>query len=188
MRFAFPSGISDPITVTAIPEALVLNGTTTIPRSPNVAIMSNSYAGCVYRLNINIGEDSVVISDPAFLPLNTSASTLNPGINGLHVRGRVLTLPIQLKVYYGRVPTTADSYTADEMEIICHELPEGHGYDEFALEKKGSAWLTTHSNTINLVSASGGQNITAGVGNRTGLVELIYAAFGRGSFDQERTL
>ncbi|TVY67493.1 hypothetical protein LSUE1_G006601 [Lachnellula suecica] len=174
-----------------VPEAFILNGITTVPGSPGVILLSDSYAGSIYGLNVVTGNYSIVLSSPDFSPGNSTSALGNGlGINGIHARNGMVFFANSVKQTMGRFPlaVSGDSFSAGPVEITATLQPANSSPDDFAFDVRGNAWIATHPNSLNVVTPAGKQILIAGGGNTTQLQQPTSAAFGRGSVKEESTL
>jgi hypothetical protein len=167
--------------ITSIPEAKALNGMTALPGSPDVVLVADSTLGAIFSVNITSGEHLIAIQDSHF----GRTSKFPIGINGVHARGERLYFTNSAYATFGFVPVTEEGRVAGNVSILANNT-KGDVYDDFALDRNGTAWITNHPNTLTEVTARGEQLIAAGGGNTTQLVQPTSAALGRG--DEECTL
>ena len=52
------------------------------------------------------------------------------------------------------IPITADGSAAGKVSIIA-QLPRGIAYDDFAIDTKGNAWITSHPFALDEVTPGG---------------------------------
>jgi sugar lactone lactonase YvrE len=110
------------------------------------------------------------------------------GINGIRVQNQMVYFSNSAKQTFGRVSIDIHGSVKGRVEILAKVISPDRAYDDFALDQKGSAWIATHSNSINRVVTDGNQTVVAGGGASTELVEPTSAVFGRGSKKEEGML
>lgn len=166
----------------------MLNGMTPLDHAPGVILISASVSGSVYRLNVATGELGIVIKDPLFAP----GSAFHHGINGIHVRGETLYFINSAQGFFGLVPISLQGDQTGNVTKIVDQPPPGpsstSGYDDFALDKDGNAWIAAHPNAVHFVTPAGELAVIAGGGDSIDLSDPTSAAFGRGSQKEEDTL
>ncbi|KAJ7061447.1 hypothetical protein C8F01DRAFT_1289154 [Mycena amicta] len=169
------------------------NGLSAVPGLPDVVLTADSADGAVYAVNMRTGDVSLVIRDVLLAP--TATATL--GINGLHVhegflyatnsgRGTFLRVPLAVRLSKGLVHATGP---LEVIGILQNGAPSNsHGFDDFAFDKRGRAWVTVHPGSLALFTpqknGSWVQENAAGDPDSEGsdavFVEPTAAVFGRG--------
>jgi hypothetical protein len=179
--------------ITGIPGSTALNGLTSIPGSPDLALISDSDLGAVWVVNLRTAEYKISFSSPLFMPVGTNLGE-NLGINGI----KTLSTPHGIFLYFtnsaqgifGRVPITSTGGQQGPIEMIANitsaEGVMGGNYDDFAFDGEGNAWIATDLDyVVEAASETGAQRVIA---NGTLLLNPTSAAFGRGGQRQEKTL
>ncbi|KAJ7051032.1 hypothetical protein C8F01DRAFT_671023 [Mycena amicta] len=167
------------------------NGLSAVPGLSEIILTADSADGAVYAVNMRSGDVSLVIRDVLLAP--TATATL--GINGLHVhegflyatnsgRGTFLRVPLAVRLGKGLVHATGP---LEVIGVLQNGAPSNsHGFDDFAFDKKGRAWVTVHPGSLALFTpqknGSWVQENAAGdpEGSDAVFVEPTAAAFGRG--------
>jgi hypothetical protein len=146
----------------------------------------------LYKVNIDTGEYSVAVSDPALTPNTTAIAQL--GVNGIHYRDGYVYFTNSFRVadWYGRIPLNPNGSATGPAEAIAsgEHYPTNLGglADDFALDPEGNAWVTGDpSAVLTKVTQSGEVTVVAGGTNSTLLEGDTSAAFGRTAKD-EKTL
>ena len=78
----FPPTISK---IVDIPNSTLLNGMTRL--SNHEVLIADSVLGVIWRVDTHSGAQAIVIDDPALKP---SGTTLQIGVNGVHIAGDLL--------------------------------------------------------------------------------------------------
>ncbi|KAJ6531704.1 hypothetical protein B0H10DRAFT_1861015 [Mycena sp. CBHHK59/15] len=165
------------------------NGLSSVPAHPRILLAADSAEGAVWQIDIVTGASRIAIQDAAMAP-GAPAPAL--GINGLHMRGRVLYFTNSQLGTFARVPLTVEDgrvQRAGDVQVLAvvQPLGGGHAFDDFALDREGRAWLAVHPGAVTLVSPSAGGNF-----NQENVVGVVIqptsAAFGRGSSVEEKML
>ncbi len=167
--------------IASIPAAAGLNGMTTVKGIPNTVLIADSVLGAVWRLNVITGYYSIAIQNPLFLN-----SSINPlGINGIHSHEGMLYFTNTAQRSYGRVSIADDGSATGEVEILA--TAPSFIFDDFALDREASAWITAHPNAVIEVTTKGIQrNATAD--SSIEFLQPTAARFGRGHKHKENTL
>lgn len=168
--------------ITDIPSALFLNGATTLPKSRETLLISDSTAGTVYNVNFATGAHRIVISDP-LLTANASARP-RIGVNGIHYRDKYLYFTNTFQPpLLARIPVSPiDGSQQGPAQVIANkpDFPAVALGDDFALDQAKNAWIATASNTLVKVSLDGKQTIIAGGEDSQVLKGCTSATFGMG--------
>ena len=115
-------------------------------------------------------------------PLTATTPQLPVGVNGLKLDGRTLYFTNSAQNLLAQVDIDLKTGTArGPASKIVNGLPPAVGYDDFALDRKGNAYVTSAAgNFIERVDLrSGKQTIVAGAIDSTDIAEPTAAAFGR---------
>ncbi|KAL9601938.1 MAG: hypothetical protein Q9219_002162 [cf. Caloplaca sp. 3 TL-2023] len=168
--------------VADFPTATFLNGATTLSRETGEILLADSGAGVVWKLNVRTGASSVVIGDePLMKPV--PGSSLQNGINGLHIRNGVLYFSNSNQETLNSVPINSDGTATGPAKAIA----SGLAVDDFALDARGQAYLTLNAeNEVAKVTVPEGE-ATVLAGSPEDVVTVAgpaAAAFGRGLVDR----
>jgi len=158
--------------IVAIPEASALNGLTTVKGNPDVVLIADSGLGAVWSVNIKTGAYKIVIQDAQFLP----TAALSLGINGIHTKKNVLYWTNSALGTFGSVPINADGSAAGAIVAIAHAV-DSTKFDDFALDRRGNAWVAAQPNALYQVQTNGAVVLVAGGGNDTTLISPTSAVF-----------
>jgi sugar lactone lactonase YvrE len=163
--------------LTTLPNAGLPNGFESLPKDKTCFLFADSEAGNVVKVNVNTGASEVLIDleemkhGPEGMPL---------GINGIKYKDGYLYWTTTVKKIFCRIKVDDHGDAVGKAEIVARDILA----DDFTLDKKGNAWLTTHSNNTIVVVKTDGTLVTA-AGR---LDELTVAGgtacqFGRGKDD-----
>lgn len=130
--------------VTAIPEAVLLNGLVALSPAENTILIADSGLGVIWRVNVKSGAYSIAISDPLTAPVPTAALAI--GVNGVKIRDGNLYFTNTNQGLTAYVPISTDGTTTGKVEV----LATGIAPDDFDLDCEGRAWIA--QNTLNKVS------------------------------------
>ncbi|KAH8824063.1 hypothetical protein DL96DRAFT_1683174 [Flagelloscypha sp. PMI_526] len=174
--------------ITCIPQSIMLNGATTLEGAPGIVLVSDSRLGGIYRINIHTGEVVLVIQDT--LLEGTPGNAYGLGINGLRTRGHELYFANSSKKFFASLQLTSTAQVIGPIKTIS-TVPSGANftaYDDFALDKKGNAWIALENQALVVVTPSGEQRFVLGGDGNTLLATPTSAAFGRGGKMGKETL
>ncbi|CZR67663.1 uncharacterized protein PAC_17562 [Phialocephala subalpina] len=126
------------------------NGFEALPGHKDFFIFADSDAGTVVKVDVKTGVSSVLIDVdemkhlPEGMPL---------GINGLKVLSGYLYWSNTSKKIFNRIRINSDGASIGTAEILASDII----IDDFCFDKKGNAWVTTHSdNTVAVIKPKGG--------------------------------
>lgn len=180
---SFPPSSDIPQTHLAatISEAGLLNGLVTL--NPTTILAADSLKGVVWAVDTPTGASRIVLSDPLMAPVTTPTTDPNHiiGINGIKLRGSTLYFTNTAQALFAQIAIHPNGTALRAAETIAHS-PPGTTYDDFALDTRGDAFLTTaQGNTIEEVGKGGVERrgIIAGNVNSTEIAEPTAARFGR---------
>ena len=170
--------------IASMPEAVALNGATTLDGSPDILLIADSALGTVWRLNLTTRNYSIAIRDPLF----SDSSQFFIGINGIRTSRGLLYFSNSAQGTFGRVLISNNGSAIGQVEIIARVDAQQLKYDDFAIDWAGTAWVTAHPNSLNEISFEGAQRNFTGKVAGIGLDQPASARFGRGSKQEEKTL
>ncbi|EHK27176.1 uncharacterized protein TRIVIDRAFT_118849, partial [Trichoderma virens Gv29-8] len=78
---------SYPELVASLPDAVLLNGATTVPQRNHLVLLADSILNVVWRVNMKEGTVDKAIQ---FSPEREASSAVNIGLNGIHIHGGYL--------------------------------------------------------------------------------------------------
>ena len=136
----------------------VLNGMTSLPGSPHVALGVDSKAGTAVRIDTRTRQVDVAIADPALEP----GSGFPLGVNGVRARGDgYLYFTNSGKGTFARVAIDAQGNKAGDVEVLA-SLPtmppsKANAYDDFIFDGEGNAYVSLHSDSYVKITPDGVQ-------------------------------
>lgn len=148
--------------IASIPDANILNGMVALPAYPHIILSVESVAGLLYRIDTSTGRVEVAFQDdklglgngPLFTPL---------GANGIKIHGHYLYFANSNQKFFGRVKITARGDRAGDIEeIVGAPNPTVNTYDDFAMSRDGTAYVSLHDSYLTKITPSGKQTIIAG--------------------------
>ena len=168
-----------------IPEGLLLNGITALPKSNGLALITDYFGGVIYRLDTRTAAYEVAINNTFTNVVAGTASTTAGGVNGVKARGGEVYFTNTGKGLFARMPIHPDGTPAGNASIVTRPINATENFDDFALSPNGSAFLVTGSgNSVEEVTRDGRARIIAGSLNSTLIAQPTAAAFGRGPTDK----
>ncbi|KAL2064456.1 hypothetical protein VTL71DRAFT_4950 [Oculimacula yallundae] len=180
-------GVSPKI-ITAIAPAVFLNGLTSQPpnKSGHFLLVADSYLGIIYRIDITKGTWTTFLDDPS-LKRNASAA-IQLGVNGIRVHNNYLYFDNSGQApMFARVLVSTDLKAIGSVEVIVAAAAfpvnaQYYGYDDFAFNGNGDAWMATNpSRSIVKIHSDGRQFVEVGGLNEGTLTGCTSVQFGRGS-------
>lgn len=118
-----------------VPEAMFLNGITTVREGSDIVLIADSVGGVIWRLNVKTASYDVVLNTTATQPIGT-VLTGGFGVNGVHTRGGFLYFT-NTNLGFFRVPVHRDGTIAGAVE----ELAEFIRGDDFTFDPEGTAYV-----------------------------------------------
>ncbi|KAK3392822.1 hypothetical protein B0H63DRAFT_456664 [Podospora didyma] len=179
--------------VTQIQNSTIFNGIVRHPTNPRILLAADSALGAVWRVDLVSGAYGVAFVSPLLAPTETA----HLGINGLKAAGSHLYFTNSAQKYFGKVGIDANGNQVGAIEVISNATAAGADvvYDDIALNlnkkrKNGQAapeaWIASHPDyAIGVSLVDGSQRVIA---DAVKLLNPTSAAFGRGSFKEEKTL
>ncbi|KAK4184276.1 hypothetical protein QBC35DRAFT_506237 [Podospora australis] len=176
--------------VTGIANSTIFNGVARHPTNPRLLLAADSAIGAVWRVDLMTGAYGVAFSSPLLTPTGTAPGT-HLGINGLRS-----ALPSHLyftnsaQKFFGKVAVDWNGNQAGAIQVISNSTVAGADvvYDDIAVRRTGTGtvWIASHPDyAIGVSLANGSQQV---IKNSTMLLNPTSAAFGRGSWKEEKTL
>lgn len=180
-------GYVDVEMITDIPPAVFLNGLTSSPpdEDGHFLLVADSYLGLIYRVDVVEDTWSIFLDDPA-LKRNTSAA-IQLGVNGVRLNDGYLYFDNSGQApMFARVPVFGNITAAGSVQVIAAAATfpvnaNYYGYDDFAFDQYGDAWLATNpSRSIVKIDSEGGQVVKAGGLDDATVRSCTSVQFGRG--------
>lgn len=159
--------------IVSIPQATALNGIAMIPGT-NLVLSAESAEGVVYVIDVAQKTYKVAIDSPSFKPLDEPSSL---GINGVRIHGSFLYFANSALGLFGRVPISKTGSATGDVEILATFNAPTLGIDDFAIDRKGKAWIAVHPDELDTVDGSGKVEVVV---SGSEVPDPTSAAFGRG--------
>ncbi|KAL7812173.1 quino protein amine dehydrogenase beta chain-like protein [Trichoderma aethiopicum] len=165
--------------VVDIPEALSLNGMTTLASSPNTILAADSTAGVVYSVNTRTGSYEVVLDDETFKP--AADAELPIGINGIRYLDHYVYYTNSFKAFFGRVRVNKAGHAVGDFEAVATDIVG----DDFAVTPHAAYIAGNPTNVVTEVNlATGEGKVIAGNLNSSLVAGGTSVAFGRTKKDK----
>ncbi|KAH8684242.1 hypothetical protein BGZ60DRAFT_397090 [Tricladium varicosporioides] len=164
--------------ISPFPNAGLLNGIDTLDASKNLIVIADSTKGYIWLLNVETGENRILLDLPELKP--APGSKISLGVNGLKVlhQGEIAYIYFSNDALsiLARVPISLSTITQSGPVQI---LNNGTAIDDFALDpKNGVMYLAGQStNTVLKLPLTGGSYET--MANATSVLGPTDAAIGR---------
>lgn len=165
--------------VTDIPEAVYLNGMTTLNARDGVILTGDCASGRVFRLDTNTGNYTVALQNELLQP--PPNATLPVGVNGIRMFRDYLYFTNTFKAIYARVPV--DLVTGAAMGP--YEVLDSNVVADDLAVKAGVGYLAgSIGNVVIKVKSDKEENVIAGNLNSTVVAGATSTAFGRTKKDK----
>ncbi|KAH7025244.1 uncharacterized protein B0I36DRAFT_376858 [Microdochium trichocladiopsis] len=160
--------------VTDMPDALYLNGMTTLDSRAGTILTGDCASGRVFRIDTRTGDYTVALDDELLQP--PPNAILPVGVNGIRLIGHYLYFMNTFKALYGRVPVDLVTGKAKgPYEVLAANIIS----DNLAV-RSGVGYLAgSQGNVIYEVQSHGDRKVIAGNLNSTVAPSSTSAAFGR---------
>lgn len=160
--------------VADMPDAIFLNGMTTLDPQAGTILTGDCASGRVFRLDTQTGDYTVALYDELLQP--PPNTTLAVGVNGIRLIGSYLYFTNSLKALYGRVPIDlATGKATGQYEVLDTNVAS----DDLTV-RAGVGYLAgSISNVILEIKANGDKEAIAGNLNSTEVASSTSVAFGR---------
>ena len=136
--------------ITHIPEAMFLNGATTVGRKSEYLLLADSLGGVVWCVNLETSKHHAVLNYTVTQPRGTLAEG-GFGVNGVHTRDGYLYFTNTNHGFF-RVPIHDDGTKAGAFELLANFTP----CDDFTFDRKGDAIIARGAvDVIDKVSPAG---------------------------------
>ncbi|KAJ2983169.1 hypothetical protein NQ176_g883 [Zarea fungicola] len=166
--------------VTDMPDAIFLNGMTTLQPGSNSILVSDCTQGVVYRVNVETGKYAIVLRDETFLP--TADAPFPIGINGIRLHGNYLYYSNTPKELFGRIPINTLSGEATGGYKVIHL---GFEVDDFAIRNRAAYAAAGVINEVFRIGPDWESMLVAGAVNSTLVEGATSAVFGRTWSDKD---
>ncbi|KAJ4152148.1 hypothetical protein NW765_017657 [Fusarium oxysporum] len=169
--------------VVDIPEAVFLNGVVANSLIMDEVLIADSSLGKVFKVNVKEKKYQVAIKLPEMAPPANAAIQL--GINGVHIQNGFLYWTNTLLNTFFRVRITTNGTVAVGARVETVATPPS-SLDDFALDRKGTSWVTTNgNNSVLAISPNGKSVVVAGSISELTVAGATAAAFGRTPQDRD---
>ncbi|KAJ4126943.1 hypothetical protein NW754_002213 [Fusarium falciforme] len=169
--------------VVDIPEAVFLNGVVANSLIMDEVLIADSSLGKVFKVNVKEKKYQVAIELPEMAPPANAAIQL--GINGVHIQNGFLYWTNTLLDTLFRVQINKNGIVAvgAKVETVATTTSS---LDDFALDRKGTSWVTTNgNNSVLAISPNGKSVVVAGSISELTVAGATAAAFGRTPKDRD---
>ncbi|KAL7928345.1 hypothetical protein V8C35DRAFT_318421 [Trichoderma chlorosporum] len=187
---------SSPKFITSIPDAILLNGATTVPQRSHMVLLADSILNVIWRVDVTKG---TVDKAAQFSPQNTAPSQpVTIGINGIHIHNGYLWFTNDTAVtnhLTGDLETSMFRIAVDENGSAAHNaLPEkaltlpSEAMDDFIFgpNKRNTKWIATNSeNKVFAAAPDGRYVLVAGAPGSFEVVTATACQFGRSDTDSQ---
>ncbi|KAF4994948.1 hypothetical protein FDECE_12950 [Fusarium decemcellulare] len=165
--------------VTDLPDAVFLNGLTTLNSASDTILVGDCSAGHVLRLDTKSGEYTVVLDDPLLKPVAGVSPQI--GVNGIKTVGDWLYFTNTFQAIFGRVPInrTTGKATGPFQVLVNNTVSDD------LIVRNGVGFLAgNRGNVIFEVDTQGNRRTVAGSANSTEVAGATAVAFGRTKRDR----
>lgn len=174
VKFSGPNAAPEVDLTATVKDASFLNGLTTL--NTKTVLAADSAKGAVWAVDVLNGTSKIVIQDPLMAP--SAASPI--GINGINVQGNQLYFTNSAQNVFAKIAIMPDGSPVGPPATVIASAAAGTGFDDFALDWRGNAFLVTAGgNTVVEVKKKGKQVVVAGNLDSTDIAEPTGAKFGR---------
>lgn len=156
--------------VSSFPKA-TLNGIWTLDATAGLILATDSTNGVIYRLDVNTGENEIVIDDPVLkIPEN---ATVSLGPNGIETRDGYLYVTNLAAGAFSRVPIDSTGVQTGPGVVLARNPGGAAGGDDWVFDAVGNAfvgenpndWISlirNGSDTPEIITASGEDAVLGG--------------------------
>lgn len=168
--------------VADVPDAAFLNGSTVLDREKGIILVADSFDGSVYAVNTKTSTVSVWFHHQLLEKVSTDPEVAgHPALNGIKLREGYIYLSNTEGHNFFRIKVDRSGQPSGELEV----LQENLSADDFAFDRHGNAYLTTHEfNSLVKLSADGTRSRVAGGADDAMFAGPTAAAFGRTENDR----
>lgn len=129
--------------VSNFPKA-TLNGMWTLDAEAGLILATDSTNGVIYRLDVNTGDNEIVIDDPVLkIPANAAVSL---GPNGIEVRDGYLYATNTAAGTFNRIPIDAKGVQTGPGEVLARNPGGILGGDDWVFDAEGNAFVGGNPN------------------------------------------
>lgn len=163
-----------------LPDAVILNGATTVKKGSNFLLLADSIAGVVWRVNLETSEYDSVLNDTAVQPVHPLAEG-GWGVNGVHTRDGFLYFT-NTDLAFMCVPIHDDG-TQGDIKVLANFMAG----DDFTFDERGDAYVARGRDDVISKVTPAGKVISLDYENADALVLLegnTAVTFGRTKSDR----
>ncbi|KAG6009332.1 hypothetical protein E4U21_002640 [Claviceps maximensis] len=167
-----------------LPSAVLLNGASSVPGSPDVVLAADSSKGVVFRVNVRTKRVDVVQDLREMKP--KSGTTYPIGINGLRMRANYLYFTNSATHTLYRIMVNPDGSTAPGAKVETVQVLDASFADDFDFGPAlaSTAWVVTSlDNSVLAVSLGGQVRVAAGGPDSSVIPSDTSCRFGRTAAD-----
>lgn len=150
-----------------LPDAVLLNGASSVPGFPNLILAADSTRGVVFRVNMITHMIDITQDLPEMKPRNGTALPI--GINGLRMRGNHLYFTNSATHTFYRIRVNKNGTTTIGAKVETVNVIDASFADDFAFGPglEPTAWVVTNYNDSIVAVRSNGQaqEFAGGVGS-----------------------
>lgn len=122
-----------------------LNGMWTLDADAGLILAADSTNGVIYRLDVNTGENAIVIDDPVLkIPDN---ATVSLGPNGIEVRKGYLYATNTAAGTFNRIPIDSKGVQTGPGEVVARNAYDLPGGDDWVFDANGNAFVGENPNS-----------------------------------------
>lgn len=148
----------DPKLIAEFPDSILLNGFTTLDRGQKLILIADAGKGWVWRLNVETGEKTVVVSDRLMTITNPAKEPI--GVNGLKIHDGYLYWLNTNQEILAKIPITKDAVPTGVASVVTNWTAP----DDFLFVGKASktpeSVLVAGDDTIRLFDGSALQTLS----------------------------
>ncbi|KAG5981726.1 hypothetical protein E4U55_002623 [Claviceps digitariae] len=163
-----------------VPDAVLLNGASSVLGSPDVVLAADSTKGVVFRVNVRTKKVDVTQDLSEMKP--SSGTTYSIGINGLRMRANYLYFTNSATHALYRIMVNLDGSTAPGAKVETVKVLDASFADDFDFGPAAgsTAWVATNFDNSIIAVAPGGQaRVAAGGPNSPVIPSDTSCRFGR---------
>lgn len=169
--------------VVDIPEAVLLNGVVTNPWMKDEVLIADSALGKVFKVDVKEKRYQVAAELPEMAP--PANTVIQLGVNGVHIQNGFLYWTNTLLNTLSRVRINKNGIVAAGAKVGTVATTTS-SLDDFALDRKGTSWVTTNgNNSVLAISPNGKSVVVAGSISELTVAGATAAAFGRTPQDRD---
>ena len=155
------------------------NGATTLNK--DTVLLTDSYGGSVWKVDIESGASSIAISDPT-MARNATSTGINLGVNGIKIHGGYLYYTNTAKGLFCRIPIDSNAHATGPAQILAQQV----AVDDFTILGDGTAYIANPTTFVyEAVPPYAGFSIAAGAAGSFEVAGATSVEFGSTSWDRD---